>query len=630
MRDVSIGTRLVATCLVAAGLLAVAATSAADLTPLPRPPLDALPEAARQQVVEQRAAVETILAADDRDERDLAESFGELGKLYYLYGMSSMAGIAWRNASTLAPTDLRWHYYLGVLNFVEGDHPAAERHLATALELRPGDLTTMTRLADVELSLGRTESARARYEAVVGAAPDWSSALFGLGRIAVADKRYDEAVALLTRALAGQPEGSVVHHQLGLALRGQGDMEAAARHLASNRSVAVTFPDPLMEQLVPLVRGAHFQARLGIQALKGGDAPRAVESLEEARRLDPESAWVRYNLAVAYRTAGRLDDAESELRQAIELDPNYRNAHFNLGSQLADRGDFAGAARHFRSAMEIDPDDLDARLELAVALSRSDDLAGAHSTLESLVADAPTFAPARLALATLLAQMGRSAEAIAAADELLRLDATDSELTGAHLLAGRLSEGVDAAAAEVHYRQALALSGSPLARFRLALSLGRQSRFDEAAQEFDALVEAVPDDPSYRVGQTMALLLGESYPAARQALESARARFPDNIDFVHTLARLLATSPDDSVRDGASALELARQAFEGRQSLDHAETLGMALAEIGRFEEAASWQRQVIVQREQQGPGPQLERSRGYLALYEGGQPVRAPWLDGP
>jgi len=610
-------------------LLVATGSLAADLTPLPETPLDALPAEAREQVIEQRHAVEELLAAGGREDRDLAEAFGELGKLYYLYGLSGMAGISWENAAALTPGDLRWHYYLGVLYWVEGDHAAAEERLLATLALRPADLATMTRLGDVELSRGRLESAATRYAAVVTAAPDRSAALFGLGRIAVAEKRYAAAVPLLTRALEGQPPGSVVHHQLGLAYRGLGEMEAASRHLASNKSVAVSFPDPLMEQLVPLVRGAHFQARLGIKALKNGDPERAVESLETALRLDAESAWVRYNLAVAYREAGRPEDSQRQLLEAIALDPDYRNAHFNLGSQLADQGDFVAAASHFARAAQIDPDDHDARLELAVARSRSDDLDGALSTLERLVDEAPTFAPARLALATMLAQMGRGVEAEAAARELLTLDATDGELAAAHQLAGRLAEAADVRQAEEHYRRALELGWPPVARFRLALVLGRQSRFAEAAEEFDLLVEAIPDNPDYRVGQAMALLLGESYPAAREALETARQRFPDNVDFVHTLARLLATCPDDTVRDGAQAMELARQAFEGRQSIDHAETLSMALAEIGRFEEAASWQRQVIGQREPQGASSQLERSRRYLALFERRQPVRSPWLEG-
>jgi hypothetical protein len=56
------------------------------------------------------------------------------------------------------------------------------------------------------------------------------------------------------------------------------------------------------------------------------------------------------------------------------------------------------------------------------------------------------------------------------------------------------------------------------------------------------------------------------------------------------LARLLATSPDDSLRNGKEALELARQAHEldQGQHVNITDTLACALAENGEFSQAAA------------------------------------------
>ncbi len=84
------------------------------------------------------------------------------------------------------------------------------------------------------------------------------------------------------------------------------------------------------------------------------------------------------------------------------------------------------------------------------------------------------------------------------------------------------------------------------------------------------------------------------------------------------------------MRDGARAYELARQAFQAQQTIEHAETLAMALAELGRYQEAAELQRQVVAQRQQVlSPEAALERSRRYLELYGNGGVVRAPWMQG-
>ena len=87
--------------------------------------------------------------------------------------------------------------------------------------------------------------------------------------------------------------------------------------------------------------------------------------------------------------------------------------------------------------------------------------------------------------------------------------------------------------------------------------------------------------------------------------------------------------PDGGIRDGARALELARRVFEQQQSIDHAETIAMALAEVGNFAEAVEWQQQVVEQRRRQGAGARLEASRGYLELFRQGEGVRAPWMEG-
>jgi len=60
---------------------------------------------------------------------------------------------------------------------------------------------------------------------------------------------------------------------------------------------------------------------LGSVQLQRGDLPAAIEALEAARQLGPESAQVHYVLSVAYARAGRADEAErarTEFRRLSE------------------------------------------------------------------------------------------------------------------------------------------------------------------------------------------------------------------------------------------------------------------------------------------------------------------------
>ena len=58
---------------------------------------------------------------------------------------------------------------------------------------------------------------------------------------------------------------------------------------------------------------------------------------------------------------------------------------------------------------------------------------------------------------------------------------------------------------------------------------------------------------------------------------------------------------DRSVRDGARAVELATQAVTARSSLENAETLAMAIAEAGRFENAVELQSRLVEEADERG-----------------------------
>ena len=66
--------------------------------------------------------------------------------------------------------------------------------------------------------------------------------------------------------------------------------------------------------------------------------------------------------------------------------------------------------------------------------------------------------------------------------------------------------------------------------------------------------------------------------------------------------------------------------FEDYRRPEFAETLAMALAEVGRFEEAVLVQRQVLTEIEPRGDTSQLAKARRWLESYEAGRAVRAPW----
>ncbi|HCF94790.1 MAG TPA: hypothetical protein DEW46_07000, partial [Verrucomicrobia bacterium] len=103
-----------------------------------------------------------------------------------------------------------------------------------------------------------------------------------------------------------------------------------------------------------------------------------------------------------------------------------------------------------------------------------------------------------------------------------------------------------------------------------------------------------PQNRAALLGLAKALaLLGEDR-AAREVLEEGRKVHPQSLILAEALARLLATSRDSAVRDGGRAVELAAAVVQVRPTAQHWETLAMAFAEVGRFEEAVSLQQRAL------------------------------------
>ncbi len=118
------------------------------------------------------------------------------------------------------------------------------------------------------------------------------------------------------------------------------------------------------------------------------------------------------------------------------------------------------------------------------------------------------------------------------------------------------------------------------------------------------------------------------YEDAAQDFQTAVQLSPDEWSYQNSFAMLLATCPDDRVRNGWRALGLARSAVAKHPSAMTLDTLAAAYAQSGDFANAVAVQRQAIQAQTVEGSGkstgPQkLAAMREHLKLYEESQPRR-------
>ena len=100
-------------------------------------------------------------------------------------------------------------------------------------------------------------------------------------------------------------------------------------------------------------------------------------------------------------------------------------------------------------------------------------------------------------------------------------------------------------------------------------------------------------------------------------LDDTNRQYPDRVATATTLARLLASSPDRSQRDGKRALDLATRVYETAPTPAHGETLALALAELERCDEALTWMKRAVAAAGQAGHAEETARLTNEMRKYE-------------
>jgi len=161
-------------------------------------------------------------------------------------------------------------------------------------------------------------------------------------------------------------------------------------------------------------------------------------------------------------------------------------------------------------------------------------------------------------------------------------------------------------------------------RLRRALSLQRSGQSDEAI----ALLRTIVRQEPRAVGGHFHLaevLRSTGYPAEAVAHFRTAHQLAPNSPATKRLAWLLATHPDDRVRNGQEAVTLAEQQCKANGYRDAAalSILAASYAEVGRFTDALGFANRAIELASQAGDNDLLENLREQIALYQAGNPVR-------
>jgi len=203
-------------------------------------------------------------------------------------------------------------------------------------------------------------------------------------------------------------------------------------------------------------------------------------------------------------------------------------------------------------------------------------------------------------------------------------DVAENNLGIVFLRKGKLDDAISLLQAAVDLRP----ENAP-AHDNLAKALLQKGQVADALVHYRKLLEIQPENVETRnILGTVLIQQGRIREAIEQ-WQKALAIQPENGNAMSNLAWVFAASPEDSVRDGARAVELAKNALRisGGKIPMIFRTLAAAYAENGRFREAIETaQHGVALANSQGNPGLAAELQSN-IALYQAGRPLRDPSL---
>jgi tetratricopeptide (TPR) repeat protein len=295
--------------------------------------------------------------------------------------------------------------------------------------------------------------------------------------------------------------------------------------------------------------------------LSRNQAAEAVADFDAALRIEPDHPATHEARGLALAAQKNWDEAKKSLSRAVELFPQSSGALLQRGRVNMLAGDPEAAAADADAVLKLAPDLPEALLLRSHAKYAAGDKASALADVDRVLEHAPNAVQALRTRVAILVDQQKPADAVVSLERLAKLDPNAVDIV----------------------MQWAALESS----------LKHNAR---AVELLDPVIEREPNNWQARRIRADALLGQAKHREAVENYEAALKIEPKDSGLLNNLAWLLATSPDEAVRDGRRSVELAEAACrETEYKQAHIlSTLAAGYAEQGDFAAARKWSQQAL------------------------------------
>ncbi len=527
---------------------------------------------ASQLLVDHFTEMDTEIRREDLS----AEKVGELALSYQANYFYDHAEACYRLAQELDKTDWRWWYYLGLLKEELGDLESAISLLQRALNENPDLTQAWLKLGNQYLKLNKFKEAEEALLKVGEGEPYYPAGLtkkelpnrgafpldaYASLSLATSFLKRDipkKSIEILSELIETQPRFGPVYRLLGQAYFKLDDSINAQEFTERANDYESFMPpsDPLFDVLVLRSRNADF-------ILKQSDLALKTQNYEWTRQLS--EFMLQHNIEPGEALAGLIHHAVEtyQFENVPELVERHYQSQINnfikleeMGLYLSRKDQLKFAIRYLTKASWLDPKAIKPRLEFIKILNR----------------------------------VGDYEKAIEQCQIILKLKSDDEstriELGKAYYLKG------DVEKARKLFQTILKTSPeNEIAHIHLAILSEDEGLTDNALFHYSQSISINPRNTNSWVKRGNYLLKLGRWKDAKQTFNDALGVLPNDIDFLERMSWILSTCPDEEIRDGGKALDIARRLssmakIRPGQNMSCGIALATSFAEENQFDKA--------------------------------------------